>query len=615
MKIINMTLDTMKKLAYILSSMVFFLAVSCDLTENPKDMASTDMVFGSETGLQNYTYGFYNWLPGWGDAFRINITMDNAAKIQTDTYEVGAYTTNSETSWDWSSIRNVNYFIQHNTDERVPEDVRNNYTGIARLFRAYFYFDKLVKYGEVPWIDKVLEPESEELYKAQDSRDVIISNIIADLDYAYQNITETGITPNSNTVNKWTALFFKSRFCLFEASFRKYHADGGSEFGDEYLENCTITSDELFTEAAEAAELIMNQGPYKLHTTADVYTNDGRGAYRDLFISNNAVTEEVMLALSLDPVLQLGTANWWYNSSSYGVHLCMTRTFAKTYLNLDGTFYNEKNEDGTYKTFAEETTGRDYRLNQTIRAADYTSLGTSDDYVLTAPNIVGLAETGYQFTKYVMDDSSMDNGPTNYNDIPYARFAEVLLNYAEAKAELGTLTDADWSRTIGALRRRAGITGGDLDTKPTAVDPYMQSIYPDVTDPVILEIRRERECELVLEGLRLNDLKRWACGHLWQDALWDGIYIPAMDTPLDLNGDDVYDVYFTQDQAYNGQYAGIAKKSSSSNVFIHAENDPDDGYILTYNASRIWHDNMYIYPVPEVVIQKNGNLHQNPGWN
>ena len=203
------------------------------------------MVFGSETGLQNYTYGFYNYLPGYGDAHRINTMMDNAAKIQLEIYEQGAYTTNTETSWDWSGIRNVNYFIQHNVDERVPEDVRNNYTGIARLFRAYFYFDKLVKYGEVPWIDKVLEPESPELYKSQDSRDVIISNIIADLDYAWQNITEAGITPNSNTVNKWTALFYKSRFCLFEASFRKYHANGGSEFGDEYLENCTITADEL----------------------------------------------------------------------------------------------------------------------------------------------------------------------------------------------------------------------------------------------------------------------------------------------------------------------------------------------------------------------------------
>ena len=104
----------MKRFGFIFLPVMLCAAVSCDLTENPKDMASTDMVFGSETGLQNYTYGFYNYLPGWGDAYRINTMMDNAAKIQTDTYEVGAYTTNSETSWDWSGIRNVNYFIQHN---------------------------------------------------------------------------------------------------------------------------------------------------------------------------------------------------------------------------------------------------------------------------------------------------------------------------------------------------------------------------------------------------------------------------------------------------------------------------------------------------------------------
>lgn len=605
----------MKRFRFIFISALLCAAVSCDLTENPKDQASVDMVFGSETGLQNYTYGFYNYLPGYGDAHRINTMMDNAAKIQLEIYEQGAYTTNTETSWDWSGIRNVNYFIQHNVDERVPEDVRNNYTGIARLFRAYFYFDKLVKYGEVPWIDKVLEPESPELYKSQDSRDVIISNIIADLDYAWQNITEAGITPNSNTVNKWTALFYKSRFCLFEASFRKYHSNGGSEFGDEYLENCTITADELFSEAAEAAELIMNQGPYKLHTTSEIYTGDGRGAYRDLFISDDAVTEEVMLALSLDPVLQMGTANWWYNSSSYGPHLCMTRTFAKTYLNLDGSVYNEKNEDGTYKTFAEETAGRDYRLNQTIRAADYTRRDASGSYVPTAPNMTGLTVTGYQFTKYVMDDIAFDDQASNYNDVPYARYAEVLLNYAEAKAELGTLTDDDWSRTIGALRRRAGITGGDLDTRPVTADPYMQSIYSGVTDPVILEIRRERECELVLEGLRLNDLKRWACGHLWQDALWDGIYIPALDTPLDLNGDGVNDVYVTENDAYGGEYNGIAMKMGDNQKVVALDDDPEGGYRLDYKASRVWRDNMYIYPVPEVVIQKNTSLHQNPGWN
>lgn len=605
----------MKKIGYIFLSALLSVTGACDLTETPQAEAGRDMVFGSETGLQNYTYSFYNNLPDYDNAFRINTTMDNAAKNQTSTYEVGAYTTNTSTSWSWSAIRNVNYFLKYNVDPAVSETIRNNYSGIARLFRAYLYYDKLVQYGEVPWIDVPLEPDSPELYKAQDSRDVIISNIIDDLDYAYEHITESAITPNSNTVNKWTALFYKARFCLFEASFRKYHADGGSEWGDEYLKNCTITADELFAEAAEAAEIIINEGPYSLHTTADVYTGDGRGAYRDLFISDNPVTEEVMLALSLDPVMQLGEANWYYNSSTYGPHLCMTRAFAKTYLNLDGTVYNEKNPDGSYKTFAEETSGRDYRLNQTIRGADYTCKNSDGEYVLTPANMTGHSLTGYQFTKYVMDDVAFDNARTNYNDIPLARYAEVLLNYAEAKAELGTLTDEDWSITIGALRRRAGITGGDLDTKPTTVDPYIQSIYPGISDPVILEIRREREIELILEGLRLNDLKRWAYGELWETSPWDGIYIPAMDTPLDLNGDGTYDVYVTEDTGYSGSYKSIAMTMEGNQQAVKLEDDPEGGYKLNYVISREWNDNMYIYPIPEVVIQKNTNLKQNPGWN
>lgn len=604
----------MRKSRLIILSSLALAAVSCDLTENPQAKAGRDMVFGSETGLQNYTYGFYNYLPDYGNAFRINTTMDNAAKNSTGTYEVGAYTTNTSTSWSWGSIRNVNYFIKYNTDERVAETVRNNYTGIAKFFRAYLYYDKLVQYGEVPWVDRPLEPDSEELYKPQDSRDVIITNIISDLDYAYENITETAITPNSNTVNKWTALFLKSRICLFEASFRRYHAEG-STYGKEYLKGCSITAEDLYAEAADAAGKIMESGPYSLHTTAEIYTGDGRGAYRDLFISDNPVTTEVMLALSLDPVMQLGEANWYYNSSTYGPHLCMTRSFAKTYLNLDGSVYNEKKTDGSYKTFAEETAGRDYRLNQTIRGADYTCKNSDGEYVPTSANMTGHSLTGYQFTKYVMDDVAFDGARTNYNDVPLARYAEVLLNYAEAKAELGTLTDDDWKNTIGALRRRAGITGGDLDTRPVTVDPYIQSFYPDIDDPVILEIRREREIELILEGLRLNDLKRWACGELWESAPWDGIYIPALDEPLDLNGDGAYDVYVTEDASYSGQYKSIAMVMGDNQKAVKLDDDPKGGYKLYYEISRVWNDNMYIYPVPEIVIQKNTNLSQNPGWN
>lgn len=594
-------------IALILSASV--LVVSCDLAEQPKAKAGRDMIFGSETGLLTYTNGFYEYLPDYDNAHKQNITMDNAAKNATGTYEVGAYTTNTSTSWSWGSIRNVNYFLKYNTSSNVSEPIRNNYSGIARLFRAYLYFNKLVQYGAVPWIDIPLEPDSPELYKTQDSRDVIISKMIEDLDFAAANITEDKITPNSNRVNRWTALFFKSRVCLFEASFRKYHATG-SKYGKEYLKDCKITAEELYRQAADAAQEIIEKGPYRLYTGTP-YAN-GRGSYRELFISDNAVSQEVMLSLALDPVLQLGEANWYYNSSTYGPHLCMTHAFAKTYLNLDGTPYNDKKGD-TYKTFAEETSGRDYRLNQTIRGADYTCKDKEGVFVPTPANMTGHSLTGYQFTKYVMDDISFDGGRTNYNDVPIARYAEVLLNYAEAKAELGTLTDSDWEKTIGALRGRAGITGG-LDKKPTTADPYMMSIYTGVTDPVILEIRREREIELILEGLRLNDLKRWACGKLWETAAWDGIYIPALDTPLDLNGDGTNDVFVTEDSKYSGPYKSIAMYTGDNLKVVKLADDTKGGYRLNYEISRAWNDNMYIYPIPEIVIQKNPNLKQNPGW-
>ena len=607
----------MKNIFYILTAFVALglTAVGCDLTEAPQAEAGRAIVFGDESGLRNYVYGFYNYLPDYSNAHRINVMHDHSAKMNIGTYEQGAYTVSTSTSWSWGSIRNVNYFIQYNTDPTVPEEVRNNYTGIARLFRALLYYDKLVTYGKVPWISKPLDPVDEDLYKTQDSRDVIITNIIEDLDFAADNITVTGITPYSNTVNKWTALAIKSRICLFEGTFRKYHANG-SKYGAQYLEGCTITADELLKAAAEAAKKVMDEGPYKLHT-GTVYESGGRGAYRDLFISDNPVTEEVMLAYTQSKDLSvLGEANWYYNSTSYGPHLSMTRAFAKTYLNEDGSIYNEKKANGAYKTFVEETTGRDARLCQTIRGADYTRKDKSGKYVRTSPDM-SLSLTGYQYTKYVMDDVNYDNARSNDNDVPLLRYAEVLLNYAEAKAELGSITADDWSKTIGALRRRAGISGGDLDKLPTVVDTHLQqTFYPNVTNPVILEVRRDRAIELILEGFRMDDLKRWACGADWQNAPWDGVYIPGLDTPVDLNGDGENDVYVTADANYqkNGTYKAIAMTLNDHQKAVKIADDPSGGYLLGYEMPRKWNDNMYIYPVPENVIQKNEALKQNPGW-
>lgn len=610
----------MKKNIFLTSLLAFgALFTGCDFDEEPQSSASVNMVFSSEKGLQTYAYSFYNVLPGKGDAFKRNATFDYGAKQTISGMEVGAYTVTSSSSWSWGTLRNINFFLEQNTNEGVDAKIRNNYSGIARLFRARFYFDKLVTYGPVPWIDKVFnEIDDPDLMNPQDTRDLIISKIIEDLDYAYENITESGKTNNATLVNKWTAMAFKSRVCLFEAAWRKYHADDQLDFART---GCTqYSAADLYQLAAAAAKEVMEKGPYTIHT-GTVYEAGGRGAYRDLFISEEAVTEEVMLSIATDKVLALGEQNWWYNSSSYGPHLCMSRKFAKTYLNIDGTPYSEFNADGTYKTFVQETTGRDARLCQTIRGADYTCKDASGAYISTPANYQGHTLTGYQLTKFVMDDVTYDNGANNDNDIPILRYAEVLLNYAEAKAELGQLTDDDWAKTIGVLRARAGITGGTAQTgtltsRPTAVEPYIASYYPDVTNPEILEIRREREIEMTLEGLRYLDLKRWNCFNLWVDDPWEGVFIPALNTPLDMNGDGTYDAYFYDtdaigDDTYSsiGVYVGTGKKNIINVKAV------DGGYLMKYNIEgRQFPERQYLYPIPQVVMQKNPNLVQNPGW-
>ena len=610
----------MKK-KYIILGALFALSTgftACDMDEEPQSSASVDMVFSSEKGLQTYAYSFYNVLPSRTSADHRVTTLDYGVKNSLSGMEVGAYTVNTATTWDWTALRNINFFLENNTSSALSESIRNNYNGIARLFRARFYFDKLVQYGEVPWIDKVFnDSEDPDLYNPRDTRDVIIGHILDDLDYAYQNITEEDVTYNSTIVNKWTAAGFKSRVCLFEAAWRKYHANDEL---DVARTGCSqYTANDLYQLAVNAAREVIDKGPYKLYT-AGAYEG-GRGAYRELFIADAAVTTEVMMAVETDKVMGLGEQNWWYNSSTYGPHLCMSRKFAKTYLNSDGTPYNEKNADGSYKTFVQESQDRDLRFNQTVRAADYTRKNASGSYEPTAANFTGHTLTGYQLTKFVMDDVSYDDAATNDNDIPIMRYAEILLNYAEAKAELGQLTDADWALTVGALRARAGITGGTaqtgtLSTKPTSAEPYIAAYYPTVSDPVLLELRREREIELSLEGFRLQDLKRWNACDLWVNDPWEGIFIPALNTPLDMNGDGTYDAYFYDTDVIGDEsYASIGVYVGTGKNNVLNVNPVQGGYLMKYNyAGRQWPQRQYLYPIPEVVIQLNPNLSQNPGW-
>jgi starch-binding outer membrane protein, SusD/RagB family len=311
---------------------------------------------------------------------------------------------------------------------------------------------------------------------------------------------------------------------------------------------------------------------------------------------------------------ELSDANWYWTSGTYGDKASFTRTFINTYLNIDGTPFTN---NPAYNTmlFKDEVKNRDLRLKQTIRSGDYKRI--SNGTQVPAPPLFSYTYTGYQPIKWTLDDMYYDTRDLNINSIALFRFGEVLLNYAEAKAELGTLTDGDWAATVGVLRARGGITGG-LTSKPIVADTYLQSVYfPNISDPSILEIRRERGIELCLEGFRFKDIIRWKRGELMNQE-WNGFYVPALNTAMDLNEDGINDVVF-----YRGTRPSLGSSITYVDVSASVAGNVNSQLLkngtsgeLTWlnNVPRLWNDKMYYYPIPQTDVIANPNLGQNPGW-
>lgn len=591
----------MKKL-YIAMLLVSLGFTACKkLDQLPQSTASRDAVFGSENGLKLYTNSFYgmDFLP------RNSISQDAmsdylAVKAVENFIREGGFSATNSSGWSWSDLRNINYFIQNNTNPAVPETVRNNYTGIARYFRAYFYMERVERFGDVPWIGKPLDIDDPSLTAGRDKREVVMDSVLADLDFACANIQATN-DPSRTTITKWVAYAYKSRVCLFEGTYRKYHTEL----------NLTGSANKWLEQAASAADQIIKNGGYSINTAG------GPGvSYRQVFTSNTPLANEVLQAAVSDVNLGiLNDANWWWTSGTYGAKASFIRTFINTYLNLDGTPFTN-NPAYTTMLFKDEVKNRDLRLKQTIRSGDYKRI--SNGQPVPAPPVFSYTFTGYQPIKLTLDDISLDAGALNTNAVPLFRYAEVLLNYAEAKAELGTLTDADWARTVGALRARAGITGG-LATKPVTADPYLVTNYfPNISDPSILEIRRERGIELSLEGFRFSDILRWKRGELMEKE-WNGFYVPALNTPMDLNEDGILDVVFYQGTRPSlgtaVTYVDVSPKIGNAVNSQLLKNGTSGELIWMNEIPRKWNDRNYNYPIPLNDLQRNPNLKQNPGWN
>ncbi|WP_244215876.1 RagB/SusD family nutrient uptake outer membrane protein [Pedobacter kyonggii] len=577
------------------------LAACKKLDQQPESTATKKAVFGTENGLKLYTNSFYGM-----DFLPKNSTSQDAmsdylaVKSVPDFIRQGGFAANNSSGWTWRDLRNINYFIENCNDPAVSPTVRNNYLGIARYFRAYFYMEKVKRFGDVPWINKPLDIDDPALNAGRNKRELVMDSVLADINFACANILATN-DASRTTITKWVAYAYKSRICLFEGTYRKYHTEL----------SLGATANKWLEDAASAADEIIKKGGYSLNTAG------GAGAsYRQVFTSNTPLINEVLQAAVADVNLGvLNEANWWWTSGTYGAKASFTRTFINTFLKLDGTPYTN---DPAYSTmlFKDEVKNRDLRLKQTIRSGDYKRISSGQQ--VPAPPVFSYTFTGYQPIKYTLDDTYFDAGALNTNAIPLFRYAEVLLNYAEAKAELGTLTDAEWALTIGALRSRAGISGG-LSVKPTIADPYLTTNYfPGITDATLLEIRRERGIELSLEGLRYADLLRWKRGPLMEQE-WKGFYVPALNTPMDLNEDGILDVAFYQGTRPTPGVAGVTYVDVSATIGGATnsqllKNGSNGELIWMKEIPRKWNERNYYYPIPLSDLQRNPNLKQNPGW-
>ena len=580
--------------------LIVLFASACEkLDQEPQSTASKSAVFGSESGLQLYANSFYTILPG--NSTSLDAMSDYLAVKSVPTFvQEGVFAPNLSSGWGWGDLRNINYFIVNCTDPKVSAEARRNYIGLAKFFRAYFYFEKVKRFGDVPWIGKPLDVSDQALYNGRDPRALVMDSVLADINYAAANIKAAN-DPSRSTITKDVALALKSRICLFEGTFRKYHT----------ALNLQSTAPTWLNHAASAAKEVMDKRTYTINTAG------GTGnSYRQVFTSLAPVATEVMLSSICDLTLNvLNEANWWWTSGTYGAKASFTRTFINTYLNLDGTPFTD---NPNYKTmlFKDEVKGRDLRLKQTIRSGDYKRI--SGGAQVAAPPVFSYTFTGYQPIKWTLDDMYYDAGALNNNSISLFRYAEILLNYAEAKAELGTLTDAEWATTIGTLRSRAGITAG-LNAKPTIADPYLTANYfPGISDPTVLEVRRERGIELSLEGLRFSDLLRWKRGELMQME-WNGFYVPSLNTPMDLNEDGVLDVAFYQGAKPTPAIAGVTYVDVSNQVSGKTnsqllKNGTSGELVWMNEISRKWNDKLYYYPIPQADLVRNPKLGQNPGW-
>ncbi len=593
----------MKRILYYITllSLVCFIQGCNDsyMDRTPMGDLTGEDVWTTELGLKSYNNGTYNEFAkldlaaGFGiDPYDSQTRSVHAQYSRTDDYAskvsqhqeyvemaagIGTVPVDpTRFTWDWTLLYRCNYFFEnYNQAESLDQKIKDKYAGETHFFRAWFYFDKVQKYGDVPLVLKVLNINSPELYEERNPRKEVMDAVLKDITDACDKLP-TSWDGDISRVTKWTALALKSRICLYEGTYRKYH-----QLGDEK---------EFLDEAYKAAEELIAKGPYRLYSTGDVKSD-----LRSIFVQTDLMQSPQAVEVILGKVYQ--TPNLGHAMSDYlqRGNIGATKSLAEDYLCLDA---DGKARPVALSTSFKDENIEDFFINRDPRLAQ-TLLDPRDGEKIFGkitpkgyPLLTGMSSfnstiSGYNYIRcYDKDDFAKQYG-NHVNDYPVIRYAEVLLNFAEAACELGKDPNEYLPRSINLLRARAGMP--NMEANPQ-MDPKYAS---EGISSLLVEIRRERRIETVMEDLRYHDLMRWKKGsYLAQPVL--GMRI----LPSDLEK--------------GGRYEGAAIKTVTVNG-----KDYIDVYAGTQYASdkRVFNETKdYLRPIPLNALAKNPNLKQNPNW-
>lgn len=596
-------------------ALLLLSAVGCSdnfLEQTPQTSLAEVNTFKTNTSIEAYTFQFYETFPAHNEITKIGDVTRNGTGFgldledQADLIEKGTLVGNDwlwnrinlpSSSKYWSNpyknIRAINLLLDNVPNSTLSQVDKDHWRSVGLFFKAYEYFQLLKLYGGIPLIDKtVSDTDTDVLYAPRNTRDEVATRILEDLLWASTHIkAPTTAYLRNKVVDASVVNALLSQFGLFEGTWRKYHGLGNQ---DTYLRAAVVASEKLLP--------LFSIHPKfdELHNSENLAGNKEMILYKEY--------NQLKNWSNMSTTFRASDGNWDITRKGVDMFLCKdgkTRWNSPLFLGDQDRFNEFKNRDirllfmtpAPYAVNLVGTTGwsmiglptdpSNFYFNEYLRISDSKHktlpesnwggvvLAKSPNFNQNSTKPFNQTYSGYRVWRHY---NQLNTGisSADFADAPIFRMGEVLLNYAEAKFELGEFTQAIADVTINKLRPRGEVANMVVASIDAAFDPTRD---PSVA-PVLWEIRRERAIELMAEGFRREDLRRW----------------------------------HKMDYAAQPKLGRWIKASDQLNR-VPIQGGAAQGYVQRVPGTPpAFPEYYYLWPIPTDQLVLNPQLKQNPGW-